>query len=524
MWHSRGPLGRTDMRTLNRLLAAVISVGVLLRAYPWLLPHTFGGMMEYDDGVYYGAASALLHGVVPYRDFVLLHPPLAGLLWTPFAAVGALAGDRTGMGLARIAVVAMSGVNMLLVGRLVLGGSSADRSRRIGAVAAGATYALYANSVVAEHTILLEGPTNLLGLLACWLLFLNGSIQTNRRLALAGAGFALATSVKMFGAAYFVAALLYLAVQRRGRGLPFLVGGYALTLLLVWTPFLIAAPVEMLRGVVLAQLTRPPSGGQNALDRMSDLLGLSAAIGHPAPPAMIMAAAVGLAALLTHLWKREVESRYWTILMLMTGIAFLLSSSFFSHYGDALAPPLAVTAGYAARQVAQSAAYRRGTSVAALLSATCIFLVLLVGAIRPLSSLSGQGDLALAAQRIVPPSACIYTDSVSLAIAGDRFRPPTASCPSWLDGRGEALVMSRTAPRDFYPRGFTTLAVWQTETLRQLCYADFVLVRGDPRTLAEWSPAAHNYVGAHFRPRQAWAGRWPWQLWQRMTQNGTNCA
>jgi len=47
-----------------------------------------GGLYGYDAGVYYGAADALIHGRVPYRDFILLHPPLLMLVLTPFAALG----------------------------------------------------------------------------------------------------------------------------------------------------------------------------------------------------------------------------------------------------------------------------------------------------------------------------------------------------------------------------------------------------------------------------------------------------
>ena len=45
------------------------------------------GVTEYDDGVYLGAALRLVHGVLPYRDFVLVQPPGLILVMTPVAAL-----------------------------------------------------------------------------------------------------------------------------------------------------------------------------------------------------------------------------------------------------------------------------------------------------------------------------------------------------------------------------------------------------------------------------------------------------
>ena len=43
------------------------------------------GLGNYDDGVYYSAATALVHGQLPYRDFLLLQPPGIAVLLAPFA-------------------------------------------------------------------------------------------------------------------------------------------------------------------------------------------------------------------------------------------------------------------------------------------------------------------------------------------------------------------------------------------------------------------------------------------------------
>lgn len=116
----------------------------------------------------------------------------------------------------------------------------------------------------------------------------------------------------------------------------------------------------------------------------------------------------------------------------------------------------------------------------------------------------------------VPTGACVYSDAVSLAVAADRFRPPSPSCPGWLDGRGQNLVWSshRTVP-NFYPRGFLVDRRWQQQTQRQLDAAAFLLVRSDPTQMPEWSPSVRAYVARHFQLVWTGSGRIPAQLWAR---------
>ena len=53
----------------------MVAVALAVRRVPVLRGGGLFGTMAYDDGVYFGSAIALLDGRVPYRDFLLLHPP-----------------------------------------------------------------------------------------------------------------------------------------------------------------------------------------------------------------------------------------------------------------------------------------------------------------------------------------------------------------------------------------------------------------------------------------------------------------
>jgi hypothetical protein len=149
-------------------------------------------------------------------------------------------------------------------------------------------------------------------------------------------------------------------------------------------------------------------------------------------------------------------------------------------------------------------------------------MVVLVGmaftitAVAPLTRWHGQGNFA-AAGRLVGDRPCVYTDAVSLALAADVFRLPSARCPGWIDGRGVNLTENTRWPRGvpFYPRGFVANAAWQRENLRQLMSAQYALIRGRAQAVREWSAQTRAYFLGNFRLLWEATGRVPAQLWVR---------
>ena len=63
----------------------MFGVGVVARLGEVLHGAGLTSDLGYDPGVYFAAADGLVHGRVPYRDFVLLHPPGIMLAVAPFA-------------------------------------------------------------------------------------------------------------------------------------------------------------------------------------------------------------------------------------------------------------------------------------------------------------------------------------------------------------------------------------------------------------------------------------------------------
>ncbi len=488
-------------------LLVLLAAGTLFRIYPWFLAHNFTGILEYDDGVYYGSARALLAGRMPYRDFTILHPPLVPVLLTPFAFIGEVFGDPVGMASARVVTVGLGIGNAVSVWRLA--------KRAVSdwwAVAAAGFYLMYPNAVLAEHTVMLEPLVSAGCLMGCVFL-----LRTDDRSAAngiwAGVWFGLATMVKVFAVVYLIAAAAWLLSGRRGRQARALGAGYVAACAGIMAPFVAGAPNATFHDLVSTQLLRPTDGAGGMTHRLADLFVLRALPWQSWPPTLLLATLVCTAgiALLT---RRTPTLLLWLGVAALTVVAFLRSPSYFSHYADFLAPGLAIILAAAGAAVWRSRPPLRWLAPTIAGTAAAI---LTAGTIQDLSSWTGQSDLARTAHRLVASDSCVVSDSVSLAISADLFAIPTADCPGWLDGRGVALTLEIQGPpiRPFYPAGFQQLTTWQRQSAAQLERADVLLTRLDPATLIEWSPQLRTYVAGHFHRTAQGAGSARWQLWQR---------
>ncbi len=105
----------------------IAAIAFAVRLVPVVRGGGLFGLGNYDDGVYYAGATGLVHGLLPYRDFLLLHPPGSLLLLSPFAAAAQVTSDSYGFAAARIAWMLLGAANTLLIWRIL---------RSIGLVAA----------------------------------------------------------------------------------------------------------------------------------------------------------------------------------------------------------------------------------------------------------------------------------------------------------------------------------------------------------------------------------------------------
>ena len=102
-------------------LAAIALGGLVARLWPLVREGgPLGYAVDYDEGVYFSASALLFKGVLPYRDFVFVHPPgMLYFLGLTSAFAEALDPARA-FAAARFVAVGLGAVNVYLTGRLVL--------------------------------------------------------------------------------------------------------------------------------------------------------------------------------------------------------------------------------------------------------------------------------------------------------------------------------------------------------------------------------------------------------------------
>ena len=120
---SRQPVRWTRPDPVTAAIVIMTALGLALRLYQLSRPDYLIGVTEYDDGTDFGSAVLLIHGDLPYRDFVMVQPPGITLLMAPVALVTKGIGTAWGIGVGRIhtalagaAAVAMGGLLVRLPG------------------------------------------------------------------------------------------------------------------------------------------------------------------------------------------------------------------------------------------------------------------------------------------------------------------------------------------------------------------------------------------------------------------------
>jgi alpha-1,2-mannosyltransferase len=432
--------------------------GLALALGLWQLgrPHVLFGVDEYDDGVYFGAALYLVHGVLPYRDYAFVQPPGLPVLLAPLAGLAGLVGSRAALGAARVLTVLAGAADALLAGALL---------RHRGPAAAGVAAGLVALSptmLASEHTLLLE-PYLLAACLAGLLLAFDGDrLASPRRLVAAGAAFGVAGALKSWAILPFAALVAVAAVLDRRR-LAALVLGAAVGFGVLCLPFVLAAPRGFIDDVVLAQLSRSPGVRVPTGYRLLWMTGLEALPGLKTPlrDAEHLADAAGLAVGLVLLARARALSALDATVVLSVALVvagLLWPPEFYYHYAAFAVPFGALACGVASSFLAPGRGWQprrtgrvAGGTPARTRQARCAAVLgalVLVGAlalprlVRFSRAWLRPPDLGPAVAAAIPRGACAESDQVSLLILANRFSAAGGRrCPPLLDATGESLAL-----------------------------------------------------------------------------------
>ncbi len=497
---SAAPTRWSDPVTLA--IAGFTLLGLALRLFLLSRPGYLLGVTQYDDGPYFGSALRLVHGALPYRDFIIVQPPGITLLMTPAAGLAQVTGTAGGMAVGRILTVLASSAGILIVGLLVRHRGLIPVSLACGILA------IFPGSLVAAHTVLLEPWLTLFCLIGA-LVLLDGDrfAASGRRLAWAGVAFGFAGAVEVWAILPVLVVTVLLVFQAVDRAARF-VAGVAIGFLVPVVPFALAAPRRFYNSFFAAQLFRVVPSRTPVEKRLRLMTGIGQVLHLGSTGVLILSlaivalivAAVPVAWLVT---RRPLTDLDWFAVGSCTLIvaAFLWYAQFFLHFPAFLAPFLGLSIGLAAARLTRPSAAGRGWiewTVAGLITVGVLALAV-PQANQERSATPRVSAAALAAvRRIVPPGACVLTDQVSYTIAADRFYSTAPGCSLLVDSIGTdyALGHGRDAASGAarYP---AVDAVWRTA----FAHAQYVWlsVKFNPRRIA-WTPALRSYFRSHFHP------------------------
>jgi hypothetical protein len=473
--------------------------------------------LEYDDGVWFGTAVRLAHGILPYRSFVDDQPPGVPVLMLPFALWSRSVGTRTAFAWARLAVPLVE-----TVGVLALGWTVRHRGALTTATACGAM-AVYPLCLIDQRTVMLEPFCATFCLLGLAAVFRGDHLsEQTGRLAVAGACFGLAGACKAFALLPFVVVVVaLLASAARRRLVPFL-AGTAVSFALVCGPFLVLAPAAFVHDVVVTQFARTGVSEPSLYDRLASLIG--------SPPssvgglsdhrdrelAVVLAVLIGALVVGSYAIGRarprgsrgrhvrdngpvgQGAVRFTPLdatavaVVVVTGTALAEPAAYYYHYAAFFGPFLALVLGLAAG--------RLGWRVPRLVP-FCALAVIVVGAIHAVQTVraspGGLPNVALI-DRLVPPGACVLGDDAPTLVLADRFSSATPGCTAVTDAFGTTISSDGGYPASS-PEGQSPapVAVW----FGALRHSDYVvLALGFQERRIPWdAPALSGYLRSHFQ-------------------------
>jgi alpha-1,2-mannosyltransferase len=493
-------------------VAALLGLG--LRVFQLTRPGYLTGFTQYDDGVYIGNALRLVDGVIPYRDFAMVQPPGSMLLMVPAALGGKVFGSAWALGAARVLTVGADTANVVLAGLLV---------RHRGPLAAGVAsglYAVYPAALNASQSLFLEPWLNLFCLLGAVLLFDGDHVaghrgvpgeHGSRRAFWAGVCFGFGAAVKIWAAVPALVAWLLCLRARRDRA-PF-AGGFAVGIAVPCLPFLALAPSGFGRTVFVSELVQATHGRVGANPRLADITGIVGLSSVGVNP-MIWAGATAAGVLLLFVviaWlrARRAGSRAtaldWFALictLVVTGMLFS-PSEWYVHYAAFAGPFLVVLVGLSAGRLvaARHPAVKKPRHwVRVCAGVVAALLIAAMGAADgyTVTTLYPARDLS-AASALIPPGACVLTDTAAATVVIGRFSASSPGCPAIVDTVG--TLIATTHGKDFVAGPGVLQAdtqVWQ-QAFQQARYVWLIGNNGYTGARIAWTPALHAYFETHFR-------------------------
>ena len=446
------------------VLAVVAAVALASRLVPVLRGGGLYGLIGYDGAVYYGAGAGLAHGLRPYADFLLLHPPGVVLALMPFGLLGRLVGHPDAMALARLVWMLLGTASAVLV---------ATTLRRHGLVAAlvgGLVYAVWVPAIFVERTTTLEALTGVLTLLAVWRLARADRGALGGRAALvAGLVLGASCATKIWGVAPLAAVVLWCAFEHGRRRAVALALGAGISTVAICLPFFLVAPRAMWDMVVGAQLGRPRVE-VGWWTRAVDTAGLSQLTTAVLPLLVVVALLVVVS---VAVGVRSPLGRLASALLVVGLVLLAGSPAWTVDYASVVAAPLALLLGGAAGALS--------TVLARVAPLRVVAVVLVLAAVAAYAGLSAPRTVfgspfagRTLARLVAPLGGCVAADDPTVLVEADVIdRNVARGCPFVVDLGGYSYYLQPGASAQ---TGRAQNAQWQGFVLDYLRGGEAALV------------------------------------------------
>jgi hypothetical protein len=459
---------------------------------------------DYDEGVYAGVAIRLVHGTLPYRDFVFVHPPGIALLLSPVALLGELVGTSAStLIVARVLSVVVVAINVILVGRLV------RPIGRVAVVMASFSLAVWPLAVSVDPILELEPSLVLFCLLGALLVFKADGEVSMRRIFLGGLAFGFAFAVKVWAFMPIVAVVLVMLPRWR-RELRPLVLGMATAIVVTCLPFFLAAPHAFVHDVLVDQLSQKPAINNfgtpfgQVLLMISGLSGLTAVAVPTWVAGLVFLLLAVAVAVVYGVWWRTRTRLEWYIFAsaVITFVAMFDATYFTDHYGyfpaAMFAPLLGVCAGriwgYARRSRASHIVFRRVPArVVGVVSLVVVLGVVVFMVEQDTSharSYAAGASSVLGLDAYLPKGACVLSDFSTSLVLADRINSSQTNCPAEIDPYGMYLADDDGAIPHV---GGPFEIAFEVQWLSDLEQADYVELRIPLSDFVPWTPPLINW-------------------------------
>ncbi len=488
------------------IIVAATLIGLLLRIYQLTRPGFLLSVNEYDDGPYFGSAVRLVHGALPYRDFLIVQPPGITLLMIPAALLSKVTGTAWGMAIGRILTALAGTASVALAGMLV-------RHRGVLAtVIVCGIMAVYPDGIQATKTVLVEPWLVLFCLIGALAVFDGDHFTTRtRRLVWGGVAFGFGGAVEPW--AIFPVIIIAVLALRWPRRLAAYAGGVAAGFLVPVLPFAALAPKKFYEATIIAQIgPRAGASRTSFWERIQDLTGLADVtrpthliiLGAAVLIAAVVGASLGLAFLLT--WRLPPTLDLFAVgTAVFVLIGFLWPDQFHYHFAAFYAPwlALAIALPLAALvrdlRVISGGDGRRAPALQWGAAGLAGVVILVMAVIQFNWESYNTPHLPLSvvqsAERLIPPGSCLLADEVSFSVMTNRLVSDVPGCSLLLDATGTNYALSNGRdPETGAARYKAVDAVWTYA----FDHAQYVWLSGLNNHRVAWTPALRTYFAAHF--------------------------